>query len=112
MHPAQDELVPTLLSMQHLVRVQRLILPACGARLQELPFALRAFNVHMAICRLFHQEDARRPAAKDQETWVERVMQEVKEKLKFRTTSCPERLHVSDRLVDDALPRWSRHEDV
>ncbi len=43
---------------------------------------------------------------------MERVMKEVKEKLKFRTTSCPERLYVSDRLVDDALTRWSRHEDV
>ena len=78
----------------------------------ELPFALRAFNVHMAICRLFQQEDARGPAANDQETWVERLMQEVKENLKFRITSCPERLYVSDRLMDDALTRWSQYEDV
>lgn len=70
--------------------------------------ALRTFNLHMAICRLFQQESARRPSAKDQKTWVERIMQEVKENLKFRITFCPERLYLSDRLVDDALARWSR----
>jgi hypothetical protein len=77
-------------------------------RMQDLPLSLRTFNLHMAICRLFEQEAARGPAAKDQETWVERVVQNVKENLKFRISSCPERLYVSDRLVDDALARWGR----
>ena len=76
--------------------------------MQELPLAMRTFNLHMAICRLFDQESARGPAAKDVELWVERVIQAVKENLKYRITSCPERLYLSDRLVDDALARWSR----
>ena len=35
-------------------------------------------------------------------------MQQVKENLKFRITSCPERLYLSDRLADEALARWSQ----
>ena len=45
--------------------------------MQELPLAMRTFNLHMAICRLFDQESARGPAAKDVELWVERVIQAV-----------------------------------
>lgn len=60
---------------------ERLILPAGWCLLAGAPFGAADINLHMAICRLFQQKDARRPAAKDQETWVERVMQEVKENL-------------------------------
>ena len=80
--------------------------------LQELPLALRTFNLHMAVCRLYDQESARGPAARDLELWVERVIQRVKENLKSRISSCPERLYLSDRLVDDALARCSRAPDT
>ncbi|CAL8463066.1 g2600 [Coccomyxa elongata] len=44
---------------------------ANGLQRLELPLALRTFNLHMAICRLFQQEDARGPAAKDEKTWAD-----------------------------------------
>lgn len=80
--------------------------------LQGLPLSMCTFNLHMAICRLFDQETARGAVAKDSEGFVERDVQELKENLKYRITSCPERLYLSDRLADDALARWRRQTGI
>ena len=63
------------------------------------------------MCRLYRQEQARGCVATCGQLWVERAIQRVKSNVKFRTTSCPEKLFVHDHLVDEALAAM-RHDDV
>lgn len=69
-------------------------------------------NLHMLLCRLFDQETAHGCVARNLELWVERCIQYLKANLKFRITSCPERLFVSDYLMDLALDKWARDPEM
>ena len=67
--------------------------------------------MHILVCRLYKQEEARGCTATCGELWVERDIQFVKSNVKYRTTSCPEKLFVHDHLVDEALAAM-RHDDT
>jgi len=62
------------------------------------------------VCRLSKQETAKGCVATCGELWVERNIQFVKSNVKYRTTSCPEKLYVHDRMVDEALTAM-QHDD-
>ena len=79
--------------------------------LQHLPEHLLTFNLHILVCRLHKQEEARGCVATCGELWVERGIQHVKSNVKYRTTSCPEKLYVHDLMVDEALAAM-RHDDA
>ena len=79
--------------------------------LQHLPTAQLTYNLHILVCRLHKQEEARGCVATCGELWVERGIQHVKSNVKYRTTSCPEKLCVHDHLVDEALTAM-RHDDA
>ncbi|DBB03150.1 TPA: hypothetical protein ACH3X1_013321 [Trebouxia sp. C0004] len=78
---------------------------------QHLPESLLTYNLHILVCRLYKQEEARGCTATCGELWVERGIQHVKSNVKYRTTSCPEKLYVHDLLVDEALSTL-RHDDA
>jgi hypothetical protein len=65
--------------------------------------------MHIIVCRLPKQEEARGYTAKDGELWVERGIQRVKSNVKYRTTEHPEKLFAHDLMVDMALAHM-RHE--
>lgn len=73
------------------------------AFLQHLPKSLLTYNLHILVCRLSKQEEAKGCVAKDGELWVERGVQRIKRNVKYRSTSCPEKLYVHDLMRDDAL---------
>jgi hypothetical protein len=79
--------------------------------LQKLPNHVLTFNMHIIVCRLPKQEEARGYTAKDGELWVERGIQRVKSNVKYRTTEHPEKLFAHDLMVDMALAHM-RHEDA
>lgn len=79
--------------------------------LQHLPASQLTYNMHILVCRLYKQEEARGCTATCGELWVERDIQYVKCNVKYRTTSCPEKLFVHDHLVDKALAAM-RHDDT
>jgi len=62
------------------------------------------------VCRLSKQETAKGCVATCGELWVERNIQFVKSNVKYRTTSCPEKLYVHDLMVDEALTAM-QHDD-
>jgi hypothetical protein len=62
------------------------------------------------MCRLSKQETAKGCVATWGELWVERNIQLVKCNVKYRTTSCPEKLYVHGLMVDEALTAM-RHDD-
>ena len=80
--------------------------------LQHLPESLLTYNLHILVCRLSKQEAAKGCVAACGELWVERNIQFVKSNIKYRTTSCPEKLYVHDLMimVDEALTAM-RHDD-
>ena len=78
--------------------------------LQHLPESLLMYNLHILVCRVFNQEAAKGCFATCGELWVERDIQLVKSSVKYRTTSCPEKLYVHDLMVDEALTA-TRHDD-
>ena len=71
--------------------------------LQHLPASQLTYNMHIPVCRLYKQEEARGCTATCGELWVERDIQYVKNNVKYRTTSCPEKLFVHEHLMDEAL---------
>ncbi|DBA75815.1 TPA: hypothetical protein ACH3X1_010220 [Trebouxia sp. C0004] len=78
--------------------------------LQHLPESLLTYNLHILVCRLSKQETAKGCVATCGELWVERNTQFVESNVKYRTTSCPEKLYVHDLMVDEALAAM-RHDD-
>ena len=69
-------------------------------------------NLHMLACRLYKQEAAHGCVAHNLEFWVERMIQYVKSNLKYRITSCPERLFVNDHALDAMLDVHARQEGM
>ncbi len=78
--------------------------------LQHLPESMLTYNLHILVCRLSKQETAKGCVAFCGELWVERNIHFVKSNVKYRITSCPEKLYVHDRMVDGALAAM-RHVD-
>ena len=64
------------------------------------------FNLHLLLCRLAPQEEARGKVAYSTEYWVENLIQWAKSIVRYRTTKYPELVLVNDMLIDDALARW------
>ncbi|DBA98166.1 TPA: hypothetical protein ACH3X1_014785 [Trebouxia sp. C0004] len=79
---------------------------------QHLPESLLTYNLHILVCRLYKQEEARGCIATCGELWVERSIQHVQSHVKYRTTSCPEKLYVHDLLVDEALSTLQHDDDT
>ena len=79
--------------------------------MRHLPETQLTYNLHILVCRLYKQEDARGCVAACNELWVERGIQHVKSNVKYRTTSCPAKLYVHDLMVDEALTAM-RHDDA
>lgn len=71
--------------------------------LQHLPESLLTYNLHILVCRLSKQEEATGCVAQHSEVWVERGIQRITRDVKYRTTSCPEKLFVHGLLRDNAL---------
>ena len=63
------------------------------------------YNLHILVCRLHKQEEAKGCVARRSEMWVERGIQFVKSNcnVEYRTTACPEKLYVHDVMRDEAL---------
>lgn len=78
--------------------------------MQHLPDYLLTYNLHILVCRLHKQEEAKGCVARRSEMWVERGIQFVKSNVKYRTTACPEKLYVHDVMRDEALLAM-RHDD-
>ncbi|DBA84634.1 TPA: hypothetical protein ACH3X1_005997 [Trebouxia sp. C0004] len=75
-----------------------------------LPESMLSYNLHILVCRLKKQEEAKGCVARCGELWVERGIQDVKSNVKYRTTSCPEKLYVHDLMRDEALLEM-QHDD-
>ncbi|BDA42812.1 hypothetical protein COCOBI_03-7050 [Coccomyxa sp. Obi] len=80
--------------------------------LLRMPLSMCTPNLHMLVCRLFEQEAAQGCTAHNLEFWLERLMQLVKENLKYRICMCPERLFISDHCLDLALDNCSRQPGI
>ncbi|DBA87963.1 TPA: hypothetical protein ACH3X1_004948 [Trebouxia sp. C0004] len=78
---------------------------------QHLPESLFTYSLHILVCRLYKQEEARGCIATCGKLGAERGIQHVKSNVKYRTTSCPEKLYVHDLLVDEALSTL-QHDDA
>ena len=79
--------------------------------MQHLPESLLTFNLHILVCRLKKQEEAKVCVAPWGELWVERGIQTVKSNVKYRTTSCPEKLYAHDLMRDEAIVAM-RHDSI
>ncbi|DBB05418.1 TPA: hypothetical protein ACH3X1_012384 [Trebouxia sp. C0004] len=77
---------------------------------QHLPESMLSYNLHFLVCRLKKQEEAKGCVARCGELWVEMGIQDVKSNVKYRTTSCPEKLYVHDLMRDEALLEM-QHDD-
>ena len=64
---------------------------------------LLTYNLHILVCRLYKQKEAKGYVAKDNELWVERYIQIAKRNVKYRTTDHPEKLYVHDYIRDEVL---------
>ena len=71
----------------------------------DLGSSFCTINLHILICRLGMQEDVRGLVSQYFEGWLERLIGFMKQNLKHRTTSDPERCVVSDIQTDEALYR-------
>ena len=70
---------------------------------QHLPESLLTFNLHILVCRLKKQEDAKGCVSSCGEVWVERGIRAVKSNVKYRTADCPEKLYAHDLMRDEAM---------
>ena len=74
---------------------------------QELPGASACtFNLHLLTCQLYLQCVERGITHELFELWVERLIGEFKQRVKYRTRSEPEKTMVGDDLVRRALQGW------
>ena len=74
-----------------------------NACLQHLSKSLLTYNLHILVCRLYKQEEAKGCVANCAGLWVERGIQRVKKNVKYRSTWCPEKLYVHGLMRDEAL---------
>ena len=75
--------------------------------MQELPSAQACtFNLHLLTCQLYLQCLERGITHELLELWVERLIGEYKQRVKYRTRSEPEKTMVGDDMVKRALQRW------
>jgi hypothetical protein len=66
------------------------------------------FNLHLLACRLLLQVLQRGITYEQLELWVERLIGEYKQRVKYRTRSEPEKTMVGDDMQKRALQRWRR----
>lgn len=62
-------------------------------------------NLHTLCCQLAIQERERGDTVNESELWVERTIQACKRVVKFKTTSCPEKIIGNHELLKRALAR-------
>lgn len=78
----------------------------CAAA-QELPGASTCtYNLHLLTCQLYLQCVERGITHELFELWVERLIGEFKQRVKYRTRAEPEKTMVGDDMVKRALQRW------
>ena len=70
-----------------------------------MPAKICSFNLHLLNCRLSEQERARGHVAFDNELWIERNIQQIKEFTKHRVSADPERLVTNIILTAQAMQR-------
>ena len=70
---------------------------------QHLPDPACTLNLHLAVCHLEQQEVARGATANCNEAWMERGIQDMKELMRYRLSSAPEKVFVNSRLLGIAL---------
>lgn len=63
------------------------------------------YNLHTLACRGYRQELARGPMSRDKEFWLERKIQELKQRVKYRAKSNAEAVLVNDLMVSLAIER-------
>lgn len=79
----------------------------CDVDVQELPGATACtYNLHLLTCQLYLQCIERGTTHELFELWVERLIGEFKQRVKYRTRSEPEKTMVGDDLVKRALRKW------
>eukprot|EP00884_Botryococcus_braunii_P006790 jgi/Botrbrau1/16111/Bobra.7_2s0075.1 len=97
LHVDQDDIATTCqAATTHLKEFARLAEVHCGP-------VLCTYNLHMLICRLQDQEEARGKAAFGHEYWIEWCVQKCKRILKNRATSFPEITLAKHLLLEQAL---------
>lgn len=61
------------------------------------------YNLHTLVCRGYDQEIARGPSSREKEFWLERKIQELKQRVKYRAKSNPEAVLVNDWMQTLAI---------
>lgn len=69
------------------------------------------YNLHTLACRGYKQELARGPASREKEFWLERKIQELKQRVKYRAKANAEAVLVNDLMVSLALDRLSAQDN-
>lgn len=63
------------------------------------------YNLHTLACRGYKQETSRGPAWRETEFWVERLIQDLKQRIKYRAKAMAEVVLVNDLLDSMAITR-------
>lgn len=71
--------------------------------LQIFGVRICTYNLHTLACRGHKQEVARGPASREKEFWLERKIQELKQRVKYRAKANPEAVLLNDLMVSMAL---------
>jgi len=72
----------------------------------QAPAKLLSNNLHVLNCRLEEQELARVPVAMENEMWIDRLIQVIKQLTKFRVSADPERVVVNTFLLAMSLYKF------